>query len=149
MTQHVVRAGLDVAELGPLVDLGPALLHDVVVGELAVDVRRRSRDERHRQLQAVREQEVDAGDPLGRVKRVVGRLAEILAEERVAARREDAGADLVARELLLLDRDRLEAGVDRALGRGGAGEARADDQDVGRDLGHRRHSVMKRVSRPE
>ena len=79
-------------------------LHDVVVGVLAIDVRRRSRDERHRQLQAVREQEVDAGDPLRRVERVVGRLAEILAQERVAARREDAGADLVARQRLPLER---------------------------------------------
>ena len=147
--EHVLRAGLDVAELGALVHLGPALLHDVVVGKLAIDVRRRSRDERHRQLQAAREQEVDAGDPLGRVKRVVGRLAEILAEEGVAARREDAGADLVTRERLLLDGNRLKAGVDRALGRGGSGEACADDEDVGRDLAHRRHSVMKSVSRPE
>ena len=45
--------------------------------------------------------------------------------------------------------DRAKAGVDRALGRRGAGEARADDEDVGLDLAQRRHSVMKRVSRPE
>ena len=50
---------------------------------------------------------------------------------------------------VLRSHDRAKAGVDRALGRGGAREARADDEDVGRDLGQRRHSVMKRVSRPE
>ena len=86
---HVVRAGLEVAELRPLVDFGPALLHDVVVGELAIDVWRRSGNERHRQLQTAGEKEIDPGDPLGRMERLVGRIAEILAEEGVAARRED------------------------------------------------------------
>ena len=149
LDEDVVRARLDVAEFRPLVDLGPARLHDVVVGVLAIDVRRRSRDERHRQLQAVGKQKIDAGDPLGRVERLVGRLAEVLAEERVPARREDAGADLVARQFLPLQDDRAKAGVHRALGRRGAREARADDEDVGVDFAQRRHSVMKRVSRPE
>jgi hypothetical protein len=35
------------------------------------------------------------------VERVVRRLAEILLQEPVAARRQDAGADLVARQRLL------------------------------------------------
>ena len=130
-------------------ELGPARLHDVVVGVLAVDVRGRSGNERHRQLQAVGEEKIDAGDPLGHVERLVGRLAEVLAEERVPARREDAGADLVPRQRLALQDDRAKAGVDRALGRRGAREARADNEDVGLDLAQRRHSVMKRVSRPE
>ena len=120
-----------------------------MVGVLAIDVRRRARDERHRQLQAVGKQKIDAGDPLGRVERLIGQLAEVLAQERVAARRQDAGADLVARQLLPLDDDRPKAGVHRALRCGGAGEAGADDEDVGVDFAQRRHSVMKRVSRPE
>ena len=53
------------------------------------------------------------------------------------------------RKRLALEHNRVKARVDRALGGSGAGEARTDDEDVGRDLGHRRHSVMKRVSRPE
>ncbi len=52
-------------------------------------------------------------------------------------------------ELFSLDDDGAKARVDRALGRRGTREARADDDDVGLDLAQRRHSVMKRVSRPE
>ena len=147
--QHVLRARLDAPELRALMDLRPALFHDMVVGELAVNVRGRARDERHPQLEAVREQEVHAGHPLRRVERILRRLAEILLEEPVPARREDAGADLMARKLLALDHHRVKPRVDRALCGRRAGEARADDEDVRPDLGHRRHSVMNSVSRPE
>jgi hypothetical protein len=82
-------------------DLGAALLHDVVIGELAIDVRRRPGMNGIGSCRPLGNRKLTPVTHFGAWKRVVGRLAEILAQEGVAARREDAGADLVARQLFV------------------------------------------------
>ena len=66
------------------------------------------------------------------VQRLARQRAEILEQEPMAARRQDAAADLVARKLLSLEHDRFEPGVDETLGGRRGGQAGADDDDVNR-----------------
>src|SRR5262249_25758405 len=115
-----------------VVNLRATALNRPVVRIFAVQMRRSAAEKVHRHRNHAREMECDAAARSRLVQRFARQRAEILEQETMAARGQYPAADLVARQLLALEDDGLESGVDQAFGGGGGGKARADDDDVSR-----------------
>src|SRR6185436_20725006 len=130
-----------------VVDLGPAALDRPVVRVLPVQVRRGTAEEIHGQRDQAGKVERHPAARGRLVERLARQRAEILDQEAIAARREDAAADLVARQFLALEDHGLQARVHVALGRRGAGQARADDESVDRPHRSPTWSTWRSVTR--
>ncbi len=118
-----------------VVNFGAASPDRPVVGVPAVQVGRGAAEEIHAHRHHAGEVEGHAPAGGGLVQCFARQRAEVLDQEAVAARGQDAAADLVAREFEALEDDGFEAGVDEALGGGRGREARADDDHIYRAHG--------------
>ena len=133
--QHVVAVVFECGERGFVVHLGAALLDRPVVGILAVQVRRGAAEKIHRHRHHRRKMKGHAAARGRLVQRLARQRPEVLDQKAVAARRQDAAADLVARQRFPLEHDGLEPGVGQPLGRRRRRQAGADDDDVNRTHG--------------
>ena len=130
MDDHMIAVVLEPGKRGTVVDFRAASFYRPVIGVFAVQMRRGAAEkiQRHRHHAGEMEGHAAAGGRL--VQHFARQRTEVLQQETVPARRQDAAADFVARQFLPLQDNGLQAGVDQALGGRGRGQTGADNDYV-------------------